>query len=138
MNSKLQVTYKNVVSPLAELEAQQFPLMQSCLFAKLVSTSDDVRKASAEAERRIDGHVLMCRFCLCSCLFIYLFSGHCLPSLLPFPPSNGLVQLIQTYHMSHVRLPLKRNPIDILNSSWLAMSYCWNIVVKMMKPCAFP
>ncbi|KAG2701842.1 hypothetical protein I3760_06G062600 [Carya illinoinensis] len=55
-----KVTYKNVVSPLAELEAQQFPLMQSCLFAKLVSTSDDVRKASAEAERRIDGHVLMC------------------------------------------------------------------------------
>ncbi|KAG7974651.1 hypothetical protein I3843_06G058600 [Carya illinoinensis] len=55
-----KVTYKNVVSPLAELEAQQFPLMQSCLFAKLVSTSDDVRKASLEAERRIDGHVLMC------------------------------------------------------------------------------
>ncbi|XP_041015935.1 probable thimet oligopeptidase [Juglans microcarpa x Juglans regia] len=55
-----KVTYKNVVSPLAELEARHFPLMQSCLFAKLVSTSDDVRKASAEAERRIDGHVLMC------------------------------------------------------------------------------
>lgn len=55
-----KVTYMNVVSPLAELEAQQFPLIQSCVFPKLVSTSDDVRKASAEAERRIDGHVLMC------------------------------------------------------------------------------
>lgn len=52
----------NVISPLAELEAQQFPLVQSCEFPKLVSTSDDVRKASAEAERRIDAHVLSCRF----------------------------------------------------------------------------
>ncbi|KAK9277753.1 hypothetical protein L1049_007300 [Liquidambar formosana] len=50
----------NVISPLAELEAQQFPLVQSCVFPKLVSTSDDVRKASAEAERRIDAHFLKC------------------------------------------------------------------------------
>ncbi|XP_059448669.1 probable thimet oligopeptidase isoform X2 [Corylus avellana] len=55
-----KVTYMNVVSPLAELEAQQSPMIQSCVFPKLVSTSDDVRKASAEAERRIDGHVLIC------------------------------------------------------------------------------
>ncbi|KAF8365108.1 hypothetical protein HHK36_032851 [Tetracentron sinense] len=54
------VTYMNVVSPLAELDAQQFPLVQSCVFPKMVSPSDDVRKASAEAERRIDAHVLMC------------------------------------------------------------------------------
>jgi thimet oligopeptidase len=52
----------NVISPLAELEAQQFPLVQSCVFPKLVSTSDDVRKASVEAERRIDAHLLSCRF----------------------------------------------------------------------------
>lgn len=65
----------NVVSPLAELEAQQFPMIQSCVFPKLVSTSDDVRKASAEAERRIDGHVLICRFYLCSDLLPFgLFS----------------------------------------------------------------
>lgn len=58
----LQVTYMNVISPLAELEAQQFPLVQSCVFPKMVSTCDDVRKASAEAERRIDAHVLICRY----------------------------------------------------------------------------
>ncbi|KAK9934450.1 hypothetical protein M0R45_021595 [Rubus argutus] len=55
-----KVTYMNVISPLAELEAQQFPLFQSCVFPKMVSTCDDVRKASAEAERRIDAHVLIC------------------------------------------------------------------------------
>lgn len=55
-----KVTYANAVSPLAELEAQQFPLVQSCVFPKFVSVLDEVRKASAEAERRIDAHVLMC------------------------------------------------------------------------------
>lgn len=52
----------NVISPLADLEAEQFPLVQSCILPKLVSTSDEVRKASAEAERRIDAHVSTCRF----------------------------------------------------------------------------
>ncbi|KAI4336627.1 hypothetical protein L6164_015128 [Bauhinia variegata] len=52
-----KVTYMNVISPLAELEAQQFPLIQTCVFPKLVSTREDVRKASAEAERRIDAHL---------------------------------------------------------------------------------
>lgn len=55
-----KVTFMSVISPLAELEAQQFPLVQSCVFPKLVSTSDDVRKASAEAERKIDSHILSC------------------------------------------------------------------------------
>ncbi|CAK9312423.1 unnamed protein product [Citrullus colocynthis] len=55
-----KVTYSNVISPLADLEAEQFPLVQSCVFPKLISTSDDVRIASAEAERRIDAHVQMC------------------------------------------------------------------------------
>ncbi|CAL2230921.1 unnamed protein product [Prunus armeniaca] len=50
----------NVISPLAELEAQQFPLVQSCVFPKTITTSDDVHKASAEAERRIDTHLLAC------------------------------------------------------------------------------
>uniref|UniRef100_A0A6N2MXB8 Peptidase M3A/M3B catalytic domain-containing protein n=1 Tax=Salix viminalis TaxID=40686 RepID=A0A6N2MXB8_SALVM len=43
-----KVTYANVLSPLADLEAHQFPLVQSCVFPKLVSTLEDVRKASAE------------------------------------------------------------------------------------------
>ena len=60
----------NVIAPLAELEAQQFPLVQSCVFPKMVSACDDVRKASAEAERRIDAHVLTCRY--------YLFFSDCL------------------------------------------------------------
>ncbi|CAK7332393.1 unnamed protein product [Dovyalis caffra] len=55
-----KVTYANVISPLADLEAQQFPLVQSCVFPKLVSTLEDARKASAEAERRIDAHVSTC------------------------------------------------------------------------------
>lgn len=55
-----KVTYKNVISPLAELEAQQFPLVQSCVVPKLVSTSDKVRKASAEAEKKIDAHISSC------------------------------------------------------------------------------
>lgn len=55
-----KVTFMNVISPLAELEAQQFPLVQSCVFPMLVCTSDDVRKASAEAERKIDAHMLSC------------------------------------------------------------------------------
>jgi hypothetical protein len=71
----------NVVSPLAELEAQQSPMIQSCVFPKLVSTSDDVRKASAEAERRIDGHVLICRFYLCSFLFNSKYTLFFFPSL---------------------------------------------------------
>ncbi|XP_020083013.1 probable thimet oligopeptidase isoform X2 [Ananas comosus] len=56
-----KVSYANVISPLAELEAQQFPLIQSCVFPKMVSTLDDVRKASCEAEKRLDSHLLMCR-----------------------------------------------------------------------------
>ncbi|XP_028212286.1 probable thimet oligopeptidase isoform X2 [Glycine soja] len=55
-----KVTYANVISPLAELQAQQFPLVQSCVFQKMVSTREDVRKASAEAERRIDAHLDAC------------------------------------------------------------------------------
>ncbi|KAK7306216.1 hypothetical protein VNO77_44142 [Canavalia gladiata] len=55
-----KVTYANVIAPLSELQAQQFPLIQSCVFPKLVSTREDLRKASAEAERRIDAHLDAC------------------------------------------------------------------------------
>ncbi|XP_021292898.1 probable thimet oligopeptidase isoform X2 [Herrania umbratica] len=55
-----KVTYKNVILPLAELEAQQFSLVQSCVVPKLVSTSDKLRKASAEAEKKIDAQVSSC------------------------------------------------------------------------------
>lgn len=55
-----KVTYANTIIPLAELEAQQFPLIQSCVFPKLVSSSEDIRKASIEAERRIDAHISIC------------------------------------------------------------------------------
>ncbi|KAJ8551006.1 hypothetical protein K7X08_000376 [Anisodus acutangulus] len=56
-----KVGYVNVILPLAELEAQQFPLIQSCVFPKWLAVSEDVRKASAEAERKIDTHISMCR-----------------------------------------------------------------------------
>ncbi|GFP94493.1 probable thimet oligopeptidase [Phtheirospermum japonicum] len=55
-----KVTSANTILTLAELEAQQFPLIQSCTFPKLVSASEDIRKASIEAERRIDDHVSTC------------------------------------------------------------------------------
>ncbi|GAA0170696.1 metalloprotease [Lithospermum erythrorhizon] len=55
-----KVTYDNVVLPLAELEALQFPMIQSCIFPKMVSPFEDLRKASAEAERKIDAHVSTC------------------------------------------------------------------------------
>ncbi|GAV80368.1 Peptidase_M3 domain-containing protein [Cephalotus follicularis] len=55
-----KVTYTNAISPLAELEAKQYPLVHSCVVPKLVSTLEDVRKASAEAERRLDTHALLC------------------------------------------------------------------------------
>ncbi|KAI3981805.1 hypothetical protein MKX01_027790 [Papaver californicum] len=55
-----KVTYANVILPIAELEAHQFPLVQSCVFQKMVAVSEEVRKASAEAEKKIDDHILMC------------------------------------------------------------------------------
>lgn len=51
-----------MILPIAELEARQFPLVQSCVFQKMVAISEEVRKASAEAEKKIDDHILMCRF----------------------------------------------------------------------------
>ncbi|XP_075082717.1 putative thimet oligopeptidase isoform X3 [Nicotiana tabacum] len=56
-----KVAYVNVILPLAELEAQQFPLIQSCVFPKWLSAFEDVRKASAVADRKIDAHISMCR-----------------------------------------------------------------------------
>ncbi|KAM7276696.1 hypothetical protein ACFE04_018562 [Oxalis oulophora] len=56
-----KVTYTNVILPLTKLDGQQFPLVQSCLFPKLVCTSQAVCKASGEAQRMIDTHVLSCR-----------------------------------------------------------------------------
>ncbi|XP_050206884.1 probable thimet oligopeptidase isoform X2 [Mercurialis annua] len=55
-----KVSYANVIAPLADLEAEQFPLIQTCVIPKLVSTSEDARKASIEAERRIDAHIATC------------------------------------------------------------------------------
>uniref|UniRef100_A0A0D3CYQ9 Peptidase M3A/M3B catalytic domain-containing protein n=1 Tax=Brassica oleracea var. oleracea TaxID=109376 RepID=A0A0D3CYQ9_BRAOL len=56
-----KLSYENVVLPLAELEARQLPLIQSCVIPKMLSPHDNVRKASAEAELKIDDHLLSCR-----------------------------------------------------------------------------
>ncbi|KAI3699108.1 hypothetical protein L2E82_43154 [Cichorium intybus] len=56
-----KVTYTNVLLPLEEPEAHRFPLLEFCVFPKFVSTSDEIGKASAEAETRIDAHVLTSR-----------------------------------------------------------------------------
>ncbi|XP_078169956.1 zincin-like metalloproteases family protein isoform X1 [Carex rostrata] len=56
-----KVCYDNVVSPLADLEAQQFPLIQSCVFQWMVSASVEARNASLEAEKRLDAHFLLSR-----------------------------------------------------------------------------
>lgn len=79
----MQVTYANTILPLAELEAGKSPLVQSCIFPTLVSTTDVIRKASAEAERRIDAHDLMCRFYYFITLFYYFFSIFSAQSSLP-------------------------------------------------------
>ncbi|EFH63398.1 F12A21.16 [Arabidopsis lyrata subsp. lyrata] len=56
-----KLSYENVVLPLAELEARQLSLIQCCVFPKMLSPHDNVRKASAEAEQKIDAHILSCR-----------------------------------------------------------------------------
>ncbi|CAE5963313.1 unnamed protein product [Arabidopsis arenosa] len=56
-----KLSYENVVLPLAELEARQLSLIQCCVFPKMLSPHDNVRKASAEAEQKIDAHMLSCR-----------------------------------------------------------------------------
>ncbi|KAL0807092.1 hypothetical protein Bca101_099584 [Brassica carinata] len=56
-----KLSYENVVLPPAELEARQLPLIQSCVIPKMLSPHDNVRKASAEAELKIDDHLLSCR-----------------------------------------------------------------------------
>lgn len=55
------MTYENVIAPLANLEAEEFALVQSCVFPALVSTSKEVRDASSEAEKRIDAYNVKCR-----------------------------------------------------------------------------
>ncbi|GAB2280577.1 hypothetical protein Dimus_015204 [Dionaea muscipula] len=54
-----KVKYQDIIA-LADLEARHFPLVQSCIFQRLVSISEDVRKASVEAELQIDMHVALC------------------------------------------------------------------------------
>ncbi|KAL6616561.1 hypothetical protein ACP70R_038831 [Stipagrostis hirtigluma subsp. patula] len=55
-----KVSYANAIAPLAELDALQFPLVQACLLPRMVSPSEDVRRASAEAEKRLDAHFMLC------------------------------------------------------------------------------
>lgn len=50
-----------MIAPLANLEAEEFALVQSCVFPSLVSASKDVRDASSEAEKRIDAYNVKCR-----------------------------------------------------------------------------
>ncbi|GJM92282.1 hypothetical protein PR202_ga08735 [Eleusine coracana subsp. coracana] len=59
-----KVSFSNVIAPLAELDALQFPLVQACVLPRMVSTSEDVRRASAEAQKRLDCHFLLCRLAL--------------------------------------------------------------------------
>ncbi|ONM35488.1 putative thimet oligopeptidase [Zea mays] len=56
-----KVSFANVIAPLAELDALQFPLVQACVLPRMVSPSEDVRKASAEAEKLLDSHFVLCR-----------------------------------------------------------------------------
>uniref|UniRef100_J3LW89 Uncharacterized protein n=1 Tax=Oryza brachyantha TaxID=4533 RepID=J3LW89_ORYBR len=55
-----KVSFSNVTAPLAELDAQLFPLVQACVLPIMVSPSDDLRSSSAEAEKRLDFHFLRC------------------------------------------------------------------------------
>jgi len=107
----------NVVSPLAELEAEQFPLIQSCVFPKFVSTSDEVCKASAEAERRLDAHALMCRFCLLIC---FAFSSNWCNMIRLFKLCDISIIPYIIYHMCYGCFSSKiekRLQLDMLNLS---------------------
>ncbi|KAH9301450.1 hypothetical protein KI387_013033 [Taxus chinensis] len=55
-----KVSYIDVIVPLAELEAEQFHLVQSCVFPRMVSPLKDVQEASLEAEKKIDSHNVNC------------------------------------------------------------------------------
>lgn len=55
-----KVAYSKVIMPLAELEAEQSYLVQSCLLPRMVATSKDVREASVKAEKIIDAHNVKC------------------------------------------------------------------------------
>ena len=68
----LQVSFANVVAPLAELDALQFPLVQACVLPRMVSTSEDVRKASAEAEKRLDSYFVLCRCNVITHYFLFI------------------------------------------------------------------
>ncbi|VAH66789.1 unnamed protein product [Triticum turgidum subsp. durum] len=55
-----KVNFANAIAPLAELDAQQFPLVQACVLPRMVSPSEDICRASADAEKRLDSHFLLC------------------------------------------------------------------------------
>lgn len=55
-----KVTYENVIAPLAKLEAEEFALIQSCKFPRLISASKEVCQASSHAEKMLDAHKLKC------------------------------------------------------------------------------
>ncbi|CAM6010102.1 unnamed protein product [Sphagnum balticum] len=55
-----EVSYETVIAPLANLEAEEFAVVQGCVFPSLVAVSKDVRNASAEAEKKIDAHNVKC------------------------------------------------------------------------------
>lgn len=55
-----KVTYENTIAPLARLEAEEFALMQSCKFPRLVSTSKEVQQASLDAEKMLDAYKSKC------------------------------------------------------------------------------
>ncbi|KAL6840354.1 hypothetical protein ACP4OV_030164 [Aristida adscensionis] len=55
-----KVSFANAIAPLAELDALQFPLVQACLLPRMVSPSEDVRRASVEAEKQLDSHFMLC------------------------------------------------------------------------------
>ena len=56
-----QVSYDNVIAPLASLEAEEFALIQSCKFPRLVSSSKEVQQASKDAESMLDAYKVKCR-----------------------------------------------------------------------------
>ncbi|KAJ7562830.1 hypothetical protein O6H91_03G085800 [Diphasiastrum complanatum] len=55
-----KVTYATVIAPLANLEVEEFVLIQSCTFLSLVAASKDIRQASAVAESKIDHYHAQC------------------------------------------------------------------------------
>ncbi|KAH7365650.1 hypothetical protein KP509_18G039500 [Ceratopteris richardii] len=117
-----KVSYVNVIAPLARLEAEEFALMQSCKFPRLVSTSKEARQASLDAEKMLDEHKSKCRFLSRSKIMredVYLvIKTFCDKKFMVQPEEQRFIdRLVKDYERKGLRLrPEMRGEAERLNA----------------------